>query len=138
MVGLGEGYRVGLLVSRDQDGSVTVSSTGFFIVMASLLIGAPAVRDSGYRGYCQCCGQYQGDDFHDALPVVIEKLQIPAAPNYSAQNAVFVDFFVGQLSVWVLGLVRIVTADDPAAITRSNQALYDTAFQVAHYKNLAI
>lgn len=73
---------------------MAVSSASFFIVMASLLIGAPAVRDSGYRGYRQCCSQYQGDDFHDALPVVIEKLQIPAAPDHSAQNAVFIDFFL--------------------------------------------
>ena len=73
---------------------MAVSSSGFFIVMASLLIGAPAVRDSGYRGDRQCSCQYQGDDFHDALPVGIEKLQISTAPNHSAQNAVFVDFFV--------------------------------------------
>ena len=73
---------------------MAVSSSGFFIVMASLLIGAPAVRDRGYRGYRQCCSQYQRDDFHDSLPVVIAKLQIPASPDHSAQNAVFVDFFV--------------------------------------------
>ena len=96
---------------------MAVSSASFFIVMASLLIGAPAVRDSGYRGYRQCSSQYQGDDFHDALPVDIEKLQIATAPDHAAQNAVFVDFFVGQFSVWVLRFVRVVTGDDPAAIT---------------------
>lgn len=63
---------------------MAVSSASFFIVMASLLIGAPAVRDSGYRGDRQCSSQYQGEDFHDALPVVIEKLQIPATPDDSA------------------------------------------------------
>ena len=73
---------------------MAVASSGFFIIMASLLIGATAVSVSGYRGYRQCSSQYQGDDFHDALPVSIEKLQIAAAPNHSAQNAVFVDFFV--------------------------------------------
>ena len=63
---------------------MTVSSAGFFIVMASLLIGSTAVSDSGYRCDCQRSSQYQGDEFHDALPVVIEKLQIPAAPDDSA------------------------------------------------------
>ncbi len=60
---------------------MAVSSASFFIVMASLLIGAPAVRDSGHRSYRQRSSQYQGDEFHDALPVVIEKLQIPAPPD---------------------------------------------------------
>lgn len=73
---------------------MAVPSAGFFIVMASLLIGTPAVCDSRDRGDCQCSSQYQGNDFHDALPVVIEKLQVPAAPDHSAQNAVFVDFFL--------------------------------------------
>ena len=67
---------------------MAVSSASFFIVMASLLIGTPAVRDSGYRGYRQCSSQYQGEDFHDALPVDIEKLQIPATPDDSAKDAV--------------------------------------------------
>ena len=67
---------------------MAVPSSGLFIVMASLLIGAPAVSDSGYRGYRQCSSQYQGEDFHDALPVVIEKLQIPATPDDSAKDAV--------------------------------------------------
>nr|WP_262384940.1 hypothetical protein [Pseudomonas fragi] len=65
-----------------------MSSASFFIVMASLLIGTPAVRDSGNRGYRQCSSQYQGKDFHGALPVVIEKLQIPATPDDSAKDAV--------------------------------------------------
>lgn len=73
---------------------MTVPSASFFIVMTSLLIGAPTVCDSRDRGNCQCSSQYQSDDFHDALPVGIEKLQISTAPNHSAQNAVFVDFFV--------------------------------------------
>ena len=73
---------------------MAMSSASFFIVMASLLIGAPAVCDSRDRGDCQRRSQYQGDDFHDALPVGIEKLQISTAPNHSAQNAMFVDFFV--------------------------------------------
>ena len=63
---------------------MAVPSASFFIVMASLFISTPAVSDSGYRGYHQRSSQYQGDDFHDALPVVIEKLQIPAAPDDSA------------------------------------------------------
>ena len=67
---------------------MAVSSASFFIVMASLLIGAPAVRDSGHRSYRQCSSQYQGKDFHGALPVVIEKLQIPATPDDSAKDAV--------------------------------------------------
>ena len=74
--------------------SMAMSSTGFFIAMASLLIGASTMCESRDRGDCQCSSQYQGDDFHDALPVGIEKLQIAASPNHSAQNAVFVDFFV--------------------------------------------
>ena len=56
---------------------MAVPSSGFFIVMASLLIGSTAVSDSGYRGYRQCSSQYQGEDFHDALPVVIEKTTNP-------------------------------------------------------------
>ena len=60
---------------------MTVPSAGFFIVMASLLIGSTAVSDSRHRCDCQCTSQYQGEDFHDAPPVVIEKLQIPAAPD---------------------------------------------------------
>ena len=95
LVGLGEGHEGGLLASRNQSGqSVTMSSASFFIVMASLLIGSTAVSDSGYRCDCQCSSQYQGEDFHDALPVVIEKLQIPAPPDHPTQNAVLVDLFI--------------------------------------------
>lgn len=43
---------------------MAVSSAGFFIVMASLLIGSPAVGNSRYRGDCQCSSQYQSDNFH--------------------------------------------------------------------------
>ena len=70
---------------------MAVPSSGLFIVMASLLIGTPAVSDSRDRGYRQCSSQYQGEDFHDALPVVNEKLQIPAAPDNSAKDAVLVE-----------------------------------------------
>ena len=63
---------------------MTMSGAGLFVVVTSLLVGAPAVSDGRHRGNCQCSSQYQGDDFHDALPVVIEKLQIPAAPDDSA------------------------------------------------------
>ena len=73
---------------------MAVPRSGFFIVMASLLIGSNAVSDSGYRCDYQCSSQYQCEDFLDALPVDIEKLQIPAPPDYPAQNAVLVDFFI--------------------------------------------
>ena len=63
-------------------------------LLGRLLSRLIAVSVSGYRGYRQCSSQHQCDDFHDALPVGIEKLQISAAPNHSAQNAVLVDFFV--------------------------------------------
>ena len=92
-----------------------MSSAGFFIVMASLLIGSTAVSDSGYRGYCQCSSQYQGDDFHDALPVVIERLQIPAAPDDSAEDAVFVELAPRNNAVWVSAAFIVVTAENPVA-----------------------
>ena len=94
---------------------MAVSSASFFIVMASLLIGAPAVRDSGYRGYRQCSSQYQGEDFHDALPVVIEKLQIPAAPDDSAEYAMLVELAPRNNAVWVFAAFIIVAAENPVA-----------------------
>ena len=94
---------------------MAVPSSGLFIVMASLLIGTPAVRDSGYRGNRQCSSQYQGDDFHDALPVVIERLQIPAAPDDSAKDAVFVELAPRNNAVWVSAAFIVVTAENPVA-----------------------
>lgn len=94
---------------------MTVSSAGFFIVMASLLIGSPAVSDGRYRCDCQCSSQYQGEDFHDALPVVIEKLQIPAAPDDSTKDAVFIELAPRNNAVWVSTAFIVVAAENPVA-----------------------
>ena len=99
---------------------MTVSGTGFFIVMASLLIGSTAVSDSGYRCDCQCSSQYQGEDFHDALPVVIEKLQIPATPDDSAEDVVLVELAPRKDAVRVFITFIVVAADNPVAYSRLN------------------
>ncbi len=97
---------------------MAVSSAGFFIVMASLLIGSPAVSESRDGGDCQCSSQYQGDNFHDALPVVIEILQIAAAPDDAAKDAVLVELATRNNAVWVFAIFIVVAAENPIADCR--------------------
>jgi hypothetical protein len=41
------------------------------IVMATLLIGTSTVRDCRHGGDGQNCREYEGDNFHSSLPVIV-------------------------------------------------------------------